>query len=193
MQNPNSYTIVEHVDRLAAWAASRAAASAPRNRFPVQKGKAILESAGFDRLVGDPDLLPSPETTDVVHRQWRDCVRGAAREEGLAFSHGMAAKLINCYLKVAFVTVPLASHPRVGALHPPVDRLLLSGLAVCDPPRAVRWRRLRDAAWSRFDSDTYEEAIALIREYLGDGVALWRVEHAWQGYQGSSAEGADEN
>jgi hypothetical protein len=46
----------------------------------------------------------------------------------LRFTHGIAAKLVNVYLKSVFVCGGRHDHPRVRALHPPIDSLLLDAL-----------------------------------------------------------------
>jgi len=188
--NFEAYDIIEHVHRFATWAASRAAGTVKGVRFPVWKGRRICDAVGFRRLLGNPNLLPSQETMDDCHRQWRKQVIEAAEVEGVHFTHGMAAKLINVYFKTAYVNPVYASHPMVGALHPPIDRKLLAGLAARDVEHAKTWQAYRDAAWSRFDSDTYQEVILAIRALLGPGVPLWKIEYAWKGYQGKELHGS---
>ena len=181
----NQYDINIHVHRLAAWAAATAASSAKGKRFSVAAGVTLIEAAGLHRLVGSPGNLPEPSQMDAAHCTWREAVIGAASRAGLNFfTHGLAAKLINVYLKVVFVNTAYASDLRVAALHPPVDRELLKGLAKSGRGAPRTWRTLRDAAWSKFDSDTYQEAIDAIRAALLPGQPLWAIEEHWQGYQG---------
>ena len=118
------YTIEEHRHRFAAWAAGRAA-NVSTCRFKVEQGKAILEAAGMDQLLAGPDRLPLPQDTDAIHREWRLKVIAAAKELGLAFTHGVAAKLINIYLKAGFVCGGHHDDDRVRSLHPPIDSVLL--------------------------------------------------------------------
>ncbi|MFM0703581.1 hypothetical protein [Paraburkholderia sediminicola] len=177
------YTIIEHVHRLAAWGASRAAAASLSNRFSVERGKLILEAVGLQRLLAGPEALPEPDAMDDAHREWRNAVIAAAHARGLAFTHGVAAKLINVYLKIGLVNTAYHAHPNVAAVHPPIDRELLNGLIKADAPNAQQWRRFRDAAWSNYDSDTYENVIAAVRAFLGPTTPLWRIEEAWQGHQ----------
>ena len=97
------YTIEEHKHRYAAWAASRAA-STKTCRFSAQQGKSIIETIGLHMLIADPSLLPRPENLDSRHRDWRTVAIHIAKSIGLGtFTHGIAAKLINVYLKGAFV------------------------------------------------------------------------------------------
>lgn len=179
------YTINQHVHRIAAWAAATAASSAKGKRFEVKQGVAILEAVGLQRLVGSPDNLPAPADVDTEHCKWRQAAIDEARRQQLKFfTHGLAAKLINVYLKVVFVNTAYAQHPHVAALHPPIDRELLKGLIASGLGQPRTWRRLRDAAWSAYDSDTYQSAIDEIRKALPSGQALWIIEEHWQGHQG---------
>ncbi|BCQ61269.1 hypothetical protein PBOI14_30190 [Pseudomonas sp. Boi14] len=112
------YDIAEHLHRYTAWAASRAA-STKTCRFDVSTGKTIIEATGLHLLLAGPQLLPSPENIDAQHKIWRETAIEAARNKGLVgFGHGVAAKLINVYLKGAFVCAGQELHPHVQALHP---------------------------------------------------------------------------
>jgi hypothetical protein len=175
------YTIYEHTHRFAAWAASTAARSAKGNRFEVKEGKAILEAAGFNAALMEQPL-PRPEHMDHVHREWRQAVIRAADHADYEFSHGVAAKIINVYLKAGFVHPDHRSDPALDALHPPIDRILLGALQKNDTVRRRQWRELKTIGWSRFGSDEYEKAIDLIRTERG-GRPLWTVEEHWRGYQ----------
>ena len=177
------YAIEDHHHRFAAWAASRGA-SVKGCRFKVHQGVAVLEACGFNAALSRPARLPSPTNLDAKHRQWRKQVIAAAKKEGLDLTHGVAAKLINIYLKVRFVCGGHHSNDRVQQLHPPIDELLLKKLAAVNfGGQAKLWRKYRQIRWSKFDSDTYEAVIELIRSNLGPDVPLWKVEEHWEGYQ----------
>jgi hypothetical protein len=176
------YSSDEHRHRLSAWAAGRAA-SVKGSRFKVGQAKAILEFAGFNSAFCGPDVLPSPELLDVTHRQWRRAVIRAASRYQLRLSHGVAAKLINCYLKVRFVCSLNEADDRVMTLHPPIDRVLLSELANKNIGGfEVEWRNFMQLGWSNFDSKTYENVIARIRLSI-PGQPLWKIEQYWKGHQ----------
>ena len=177
------YTIEEHQHRFAAWAASRAA-SVKGYRFTVKRGVAILEACGFNPAFSSVAHLPTPAAIDETHRQWRKCVIAAAAAQDLTFSHGVAAKLINVYLKARFVCAGRHEHERVKCLHPPIDRELLGGLADADfGTERQRWRDYQIEGWSNFQSVTYQEVIDLIRETLPAGEPLWKIEEYWKGHQ----------
>jgi hypothetical protein len=182
-----TYTIEEHKHRFAAWAACRAA-SVNRCRFSVEDGKAILEEAGLNPLlIRNPDHLPNPRCFDAAHRQWREAVIVAARKRGLEdFTHGVAAKLINIYLKSRFVCGGHHNHARVRAIHPPIDSILLDKLYSEKSENFAKlqdaWRKAKHIRWSKFNSKDYEDLIQNIRLAM-QGAALWEVEQYWQGYQ----------
>jgi len=176
------YTIKEHRHRFAAWAAGRAA-NVIGCRFSVQQGKRILETAGLDRLLAGPDKLPPPNRIDSAHRRWRGAVISAARKLGLKFTHGVAAKLINIYLKAGFTCGGHHNHKRVRALHPPIDSLLLAELRRLDVGGFRRqWAEAAQLRWSKFDSEQYESVVCSIRTSLKSR-ALWEVEQYWRGYR----------
>ena len=172
-----NYDIQEHTHRFAAWAAATGASASPRCRFTVEAGKAILERAGFDAGLRHPKQLPSPAQMDAVHLAWRKAVIKEARKAGLKFSHGIAAKLINLYLKAKFTCGGYASHPHVVALHPPIDSLLLKAFN-----RTLKPQDRLTVNWSTFDSNTYQEAIVALRE-ARKGLPLWAAESIWQGHR----------
>lgn len=177
-----SYTLKDHKHRFAAWAASRAA-SAKGQRFKVELGLVILTDASVHALVDAPDDLPDPSDTDLVHRKWREEILLQAAKQGQTWTHGVAAKLINIYLKAGLICGGYAHHAKVAALHPPVDRVLLKTLEKEDVGgHRAFWRKFGQRPWSKFDSDTYEDVIRKMREVMGTE-PLWMIEQHWRGFQ----------
>jgi hypothetical protein len=177
------YGIDEHRHRFAAWAAGRAASQTVGGRFKGEVARAILEEVGMRALIASPDLLPLPGAIDEKHREWRGKVIEAAKRRGVRLTHGVAAKLINIYFKAAFVCGGHHESDRVKALHPPIDSQLLKELAKEDVGGQRRyWKRALDGAWTKFDSNQYEELIRTLRVAM-KGEPLWKVEEHWCGYQ----------
>ena len=142
----------------------------------VEQGVAILETCGFDADFSSPNKLPMPDQTDEVHREWRESLILAARERGIAFSHGVAAKLVNVYLKVRFVCAGNHADVRVQCLHPPIDRMLLKALAESNfGGLGKRWKSEMNKGWSKFNSADYQGVVDMIRSALG-GRPTWTVE-----------------
>ena len=177
------YSIEEHQHRLAAWDAATSASASRLCRFRVQVGIDILEACGFNAQLASPDQLPAPESIDDEHEKWRNKVIAKAGEKEIIFTHGVAAKLINCYLKVRFVCAGQHEHERVKCLHPPIDATLLRVLKEANVGGfRSDWKRLHDTRWSKFNSLQYEEVIRLIRLSI-PGRPLWEIEKFWRGYQ----------
>lgn len=176
------YTIEEHKHRFSAWAAGRGA-NVNGCRFSVEQAKEIIEAAGLNQLLADPNNLPLPQDIDTRHREWRNSVIAAAARFGLPFTHGVAAKLINIYLKAGFVCGGHHAHANVQALHPPIDSVLLDELSAQNiGGRRRAWNDARRIRWSNFDSLQYETVINNIRNSIPNQ-ALWEVEQYWRGYQ----------
>lgn len=170
------YSIQEHQHRYAAWAASRGA-STKNCRFTVEKGKQLLESCGFDQDF----RLPPASQFDEAHREWRQAMKRKIKRK--SFTHGVAAKLINLYLKARFVHAGMENTPQVRAIHPPIDSLLLHALAAHKVGgNGEPWKGLAKLGWSNFDSRTYERAIEVIRQVCGKK-GLWTIEEHWEGHQ----------
>lgn len=135
-------------------------------------------------ILSSPDNLPSPQDFDSVHRKWRKKIIRSAVRQKLKFSHGVAAKLINIYLKAGFVCAGHHNNSRVRAIHPPIDRMLLNELSKQDVGGLHRtWNKARRIRWANFNSTDYEAVISNIRTAFPDIKALWEVEKYWRGYQ----------
>ena len=174
------YSIELHRHRFAAWAASRAA-SVSTCRFTVATGRELLEACGFRAEFATPDMLPSPQAIDQSHREWRQKVIAAAKPHGHVVSHGVAAKLINVYLKSRFVCGGFHDHAHVQALHPPIDSVLLERLWKCNVGgEEAIWRWAAQKRWSRLGPEDYEQLIDRIRTAL-KGAPLWTIEEHWPG------------
>jgi hypothetical protein len=176
------YSIEEHIHRFSAWTAGRAA-SVKGLRFPVKQAKEIIETIGLNTLLSDPANLPSPESFDLQHKIWRQTIVTFLRLPGSTCTHGIAAKLINVYLKTAFVCSRFHTHINVQSIHPPIDRLLLTALhkkRIGNDPDC--WSEFLKIGWSKFNSDDYQRVIGNIREAIPNR-PLWEIEQYWQGHQ----------
>ena len=179
----SNYDEVEHRHRFSAWAASRAA-SVKGCRFKVDLGKRIIEKSGLKKLGASHEYLPVKEDFDENHRDWREAVIQEAKDEGLPFTHGIAAKLINIYLKSIYLCGSYLKDERVKAIHPPIDRLLLDALYQnSDGKRKARWREFRKIGWSKLDGQEYQMVIDLIKEVVPEEEGLWKIEAYWRGFQ----------
>lgn len=175
------YSIIEHKHRSAAWGAGRSA-SAKGCRFKVSAAKQLIEAIQLQKFIDNPEKLPA--NFDVAHRKWRITIIQRAKELGMPKIHdGMAAKLINVYLKSIIICGGYHDTPQAGKIHPPVDRLLLASLAKDDIGGLKSfWNKSAQKGWSKFSSTEYEAVIKNIKRVSEDN-PLWMIEDHWQGYQ----------
>jgi hypothetical protein len=196
-----SYSLIEHRHRFAAWAAGRAAGT-KGCRFAVEEGRGLIEGTDIPSYAADQQSAPeSAEDFDARHRLWREqmVAQATARRIGGTagcFTHGVAAKLINIYLKSTVICSISSSfsegQSRSSVIHPPIDRLLL--LALSDHARSTgsikripdcHWRRYAVLGWSKFNSSQYEDVIREVRRF-SNGRPLWMIEEHWIGHQSTS-------
>lgn len=170
------YTLFEHKHIFSAWAASRAA-STKTCRFKVELGQEILE------ILKNKKLPKSQKLFDEFHKNMRNLIITKAAKLGLNFTHGIAAKLINCYLKSMYVNDESIDKKIRNIIHPPIDSLLLESLYKNDVGGAKKkWKKAKNIRWSKFSSIEYQEVIdEIIKIYNQEG--LWKVEEYWSGYQ----------
>jgi hypothetical protein len=179
-----TYSIEEHKHRFAAWAAGRAA-SVIGCRFSVEQGKYILEEAGLNIVAESLANLPKSDDFDKKHEEWRGKVICAAEKRGLKnFTDGVAAKLINIYLKSIFVCGNDCNEAKVKAIHPPIDSVLLDALYKQDiSGKKKQWQAARKVRWSKLDSNQYQNVINAIKATIPKENGLWEIEKHWRGYQ----------
>ena len=186
------YTIETHRHNYAAWAASRASSHSKTCKFKVAIGKMLLEHVRFGSDITDADNLPTPKDLDDKHREWRESIIqlgntqkfGKKNAKTCQFTHGIAAKLINMYVKSVFVCGPQYDHDNVRNFHPPIDGILLKALEDNhdDAEGPNIWAQLPEKRWTEMDSDQYESTIECVRQQMGDN-PLWKIEENWRGYQ----------
>jgi hypothetical protein len=178
------YSLEEHKHRVASWAAATAAKASPKCRFPVEYGKEILEEIGLNRNFGLNDL-PNPEEFDNFHRRLREAAVNKAGEMNIqGFTHGVAAKLINIYLKMIFTCGGHHEEGKVKAVHPPIDRVLLNGLVTARVGNVGTWRTANGIGWSSFSSVQYETVMKEMRKNMVErNCPVWKIEACWVGHQ----------
>lgn len=185
------YSAQEHRFRFAAWAAGRAY-SRHGNGLTSLAALQSLESVGLKEIaMGLCKIPPTVEEFDKQHADWCNALQCHFKQEKdkdgnyIDLTYGRAAKLVNVYLKALFLSDFGRQTPtneseaellsRTNYIHPPIDRVVLRGLANADPKR---WRVYRNAAWTQFDRMQYCEVIESIKETNKNG--LWRVEEHWK-------------
>jgi len=170
------YKLFEHKHRFSAWAASRAA-SVIGCRFSVEVGQEILDT------IKNIALPNNQKEFNEFHLTQRTTIISKAKMLKLNFSHGVAAKLLNCYYKSMYVNDESIDIKIRNIIHPPIDSLLLESLYKNDVGGAKKkWKKAKNIRWSKFSSVDYQEVIdEIIKIYNQEG--LWKVEEYWSGYQ----------
>jgi hypothetical protein len=187
-----NYDEAVHRHRFAAWCASTAAKSSPNCRFSVERGVRLIESCGLQELSEAWGNVPTAETFDHRHRIWREHLIAAAPDiigsgKRRRFTAGVAAKLINCYLKPLYITgviddIPQERRSLRDAMHPPIDRILLQTLAAENVgSMRLEWKRFADIGWSNFSHEQYQQVIEMVRAVTKG--QLWTIEEHWGGHR----------
>jgi hypothetical protein len=141
----------------------------------------LLDRKLFRNLGSHPSKLPKVRDIDAGHRRWRKSIKAQARVNRVRISDGVAAKIINVYLKSRLVCGGYHNHPRVRALHPPVDSVLLDALRCIDSDIQDCVDKLGRPAWSKFTSAQYETMINALRLYARkSGNGFWAIEEHWR-------------
>jgi hypothetical protein len=181
----DDYSLHDHKHRFSAWAASTAArASRKKCHFSVEEGKKILESADIEESIQQIPKIKSQEKFDEWHKDMCNRLISNAKSDHIqGFTFGVAAKLLNCYLKSYFVDYL----DELKFIHPPIDRLLLDELAYKNIGNQEGfWKRKSKIGWSNFKEEDYSEVIKSIKEALHKieaGCGLWKIEYYWAGHQ----------
>ena len=210
-----SFNETEYRHRFAAWSAATAARASPSCRFKVEEGRGIIEEVRLKKLSGPDgwDKLSDQDKFDGWHESKRTeiCDSKAVKQikrrkdelgQVFEFTPGVAAKLINVYLKVLFLggvheeNLSADNKKKQDAIHPPIDRVLLTGLRQgLRNDRDIKGElkekvmSLTDKNWSELKSCEYQEIICMFRKIVcvknivSGNEGLWTIEKYWKGNQ----------
>lgn len=177
-----SYGFDKHRHIFSAWCGSTAAGASPLCRFRVAQGKEILEAAKilpgeFDSQLSDLNL----NEFDTWHDEKCTALISHAKHlQIVGFEYGVAAKMLNCYLKAYYASNQTISNK----LHPPIDRILLTELATKNVGGiSDKWRNYKKTGWSKFQQADYLDCIKSIRASIPMNMPLWKIEYYWKGHQ----------
>ena len=141
-----------------------------------------MESANVVMPQIDTELSAlDPKTFDRWHDDKCNKIMVAASNiKCKFFTYGVAAKILNCYLKAIYIN----ELDRYFFLHPPVDRLLLTQLSeVGKSDFFRRYKHFAAKGWSKFDKDDYQSVIEMIKAQLFPDNNLWKIEKHWKGFR----------
>src|SRR2546428_12007924 len=141
-----SSDLPEHGHSFAVWAAAR---RSQRGFTTVEPLRDALQATDIRKVLSAPQTLQlSALQFDALHRRWCSSICSILGQRRIAkVTYGRAAKLVAVYLK-AIVIMGDGCNSSFGRnlhLHPPIDRILLHGLASSDKiasPHKAAWRSL---------------------------------------------------
>ena len=185
----NEYDLHTHQHRFASWCAATAAGRSPICRFKVKLGVNIIEESRFKETFAGYNNLPSSQAEfDCFHRKiccdilcnskkFKNELNGIKGE----FTYGIAAKLLNCYLKAIYLSsfqVKSGDYKKLHYIHPPIDRILLQN---CKKHHPQAFSNINDFSWSKFEEDGYKKVIEIIKSVMKND-PLWKIEYYWDGF-----------
>ena len=198
-----------HKHIISTWAASTAA-SQITFRFSVECGMKLIllgakgsfiDELTFTNFIKEIKNFKSQKEYDSWHYSVIENMRKKSDDLQLLlekhnknyedYSYGIAAKLLNCYLKVFFLEY-FGKEKFADFIHPPIDRLLLLALQEEDPKLfnfnndvfvSVKYPKI--PVWTKINVNEYTSIINLINVFiLSRGQkGLWRSEAFWRGHQ----------
>jgi len=212
--NIENYEIEQHKHILAVWAAGTAANNSTKFRFSVEFGKKLLllgsdqnSEDSFIEHIEEVRAMSTQESFDTWHHSTISAMIDSEKVQRLVntqnivsgknlisknYSYGIAAKLLNVYLKVYFLG-EFSNQPFADYIHPPIDRLLLEQLKKLDRKRFsfliddFKGHKLTNGipAWTQLTFNQYEDIIRRVKSHIEEQniIGLWKIEYAWKGHQ----------
>lgn len=206
----SSYNLDFHKHILSKWAASRAASQSKGFKFSVELGSKLLLFGKKGSQASDQEFIDyikqienfnSQDDYDSWHHQtilnmtsYTDELKQLLDKHNKSFNnytYGIAAKILNCYLKVFFLE-SFGNQKFADFIHPPVDAVLLKALRKEDK-KLFNFKNsiftnigvLKIPTWTRINENEYKEIIKLMKEFLSikGQNGLWKIESFWIGHQ----------
>jgi hypothetical protein len=148
----------------------------------VKNLREALEATDIRNVLAAPQTLEaSAAEFNAMHQRWCSSICSNLKQHAVAnVTYGRAAKLVAVYLK-AIVIMSDACNSSLGHnLHPPIDRILLHGLASSKrltSPHQASWRSIN---WTQLDVSAYERLVDQLRDVIPDGTPFWTIEEYWE-------------
>lgn len=183
-----NFTLEQNRHKYAVWCAATAASTSTR-RFSVEEAYEWIKEADLKSIGSSWEALPSAENFDSVHLKIRNKLICNISVNSLEAEncHGIAAKLINIYLKTIFVvgasieavSLSKEKQAKLNAIHPPLDRTILREIK--DRFKKCKKAQTPTKTWSKLKSCEYQDIINTAKEITGG--EMWRLEALWPGHQ----------
>ena len=206
----SSYNLDLHKHTLSKWAASRAASQSKGFKFSVELGSKLLLFGKKESQVIDEEFIDyikqienfnSQDDYDSWHHQtilnmtsYTHELKQLLDKHNKSFNnytYGIAAKILNCYLKVFFLE-SFGNQKFADFIHPPVDAILLKALRKEDK-KLFNFKNsiftnigvLKIPTWTRINENEYKMIIKLMKEFVSskNQKGLWKIESFWIGHQ----------
>ena len=206
----SSYNLDFHKHILSKWAASRAASQSKGFKFSVELGSKLLLFGKKGSQASDQEFIDyikqienfnSQDDYDSWHHQtivnmtsYTDELKQLLDKHNKSFNnytYGIAAKILNCYLKVFFLE-SFGNQKFADFIHPPVDAILLKALRKEDK-KLFNFKNsvftnigvLKIPTWTRINENEYKMIIKLMKEFVSskNQKGLWKIEFFWIGHQ----------
>ena len=206
----SSYNSDFHKHILSRWAASRAASQSKGFKFSVELGSKLLLFGTSKSQTSDQEFIDyikqietfnSQDDFDSWHHQtivnmitdsyeFRQLL-DTHNKSHTNYTYGIAAKLLNCYLKVFFLE-SFGKQKFADFIHPPVDAILLKALRK-DNKKLFNFKNSiftnigvqKIPTWTRINENEYKTIISLMKEFVSskNQNGLWKIESFWIGHQ----------
>ncbi len=208
--NISSYNLDLHKHILARWAASRAASQSKNFKFKVKLGAELLllgekgsatNDENFTEYIKQIKHFNTQDDFDSWHHQTIKNMRSDSNKlrELLDehnklqkhYSYGIAAKILNCYLKVFFLEF-FGKQEFADFIHPPVDALLLEALKKEDNELFTFNSKIfknigaqKIPKWTVINEYEYKGIVNLMKKFISsrNQNGLWKIESFWVGHQ----------
>jgi hypothetical protein len=180
------YSIMEHRHRFAVWAAARASQRKWKGASVDILGEA-LGHCGIVKFVRRAEVENlDREHFRELHRAWCRSVADYLTQRGVKdATFGRAAKLVAVYLKSMIVLGPASGTDLARVAYPPVDRILLQGVANCLGVDSIHKQAWRKANWTQLSEEQYYCLIDQLRATLAASEPFWVLEKFWTVTNGS--------
>lgn len=168
-KNESEYNFEKHAHNFAVWASARAVQTARKKCKRKLNTKniyaSIMKSGLYDFAKVKPNL--DQEEFDLLHESFCSAIK-----KYLGASYGLAAKIVNIYLKVTILVEDKGESRISKVLHPPIDSILLKNFAI-----RHQIKDLRNQKWSKLNKIEYKRILNIIKGKYSN--CLWVSEENW--------------